>query len=212
MTLPLDDLNAPELSLLGTLLGQETATKLAKQPGGWRTLSIHEVEALALNGQGKAILALQQLIRQGYPELPRHRFTRSDHVAAVYERRIGDLDREVMVAVALDGRMNVLAELEIASGGHHGIAVTPSDVFRPLIRSGASAFVLLHNHPSGDPSPSQEDVAMTQALLTVSQIVGVELVDHIVVAARGGGWSSLADLGLMGDEREKGSSDQTVSA
>lgn len=209
--LPHDDLNAPELVLLSAVLGREVALRLATHPGGWRTLSVHEIEAMGLNGDAGAVLALQALVRHGYPRLPRQRFTRSEHVATVYAERLGGLDREVMVAVALDGRMNVIAEIEIASGGHHGIAVTPADVFRPLIRSGASAFVLLHNHPSGNPSPSQEDITMTQALLSVSQVVGVELVDHVVVAARGGGWISLADLGLMGDDREERRTHAAVS-
>jgi DNA repair protein RadC len=115
-----------------------------------------------------------------------------------------------MVAVALDGKLNLLAEIEIATGGHHGIAVTPADVFRPLIRSGASAFVLVHNHPSGDPTPSREDIAMTQAVVSVGVVVGIELLDHVIVGARGGGWSSLMDLGLMGDTDETRFAHQTV--
>lgn len=213
MTFPYDELGAPELVQLTTVLGREIALRMSTHPGGWRTLSIRELEALGLSDTNlNSVLALQDLVRRGYPELPRHRFARSEEVARVYEHRLGGFDREVMVAVALDGRMNVTAELELASGGHHGIAIAPPDIFRPLIRCGASAFVMVHNHPSGDPSPSREDISMTGALVSLADIVGVQLVDHVIVAARGGGWTSLADLGLLGGNDEERSLDQAVSS
>lgn len=213
MKFPYDELGAPELVQLTTVLGREVALRLSTHPGGWRTLSIRELEALGLSDTTiHSVIALQDLVRRGYPELPRHRFARSDDVARVYEHRLGGLDREVMVAVALDGRMNVIAEIELASGGHHGIAIAPSDIFRPLIRSGATAYVLVHNHPSSDPSPSREDISMTGALTGLSDIVGVQLVDHVIVAARGGGWTSLSDLGLLGGSDEERPSHSAVSA
>ncbi len=204
MTFPHDELGAPELVQLTTVLSREVALRLSTHPGGWRTLSIRELEALGLSDESiHSVLALQDLVRRGYPDLPRHRFGRSEDVARVYAHRLGGFDREIMVAVALDGRMNVIAEIELASGGHHGIAIAPPDIFRPLIRCAASAFVLVHNHPSGDPSPSREDITMTQALVGLADIVGVQLVDHVIVAARGGGWTSLADLGLLGGDNEE---------
>ena len=212
MTFPYDELGAPELVQLTSLLGREVALRLSTHPGGWRTLSIRELEALGLADTVDVVLALQDLVRRGYPQLPRHRFGRSEDVARVYEHRLGGFDREVMVAVALDGRMNVIAELELASGGHHGIAIAPPDIFRPLIRCAAGAFVLVHNHPSGDPSPSREDISMTQALVGLADIVGVQLVDHVIVGARGGGWVSLADLGLLENKDEEGPSDRAVSS
>jgi DNA repair protein RadC len=210
VNVPADEVSAPELPLLAAVLGPDVALRLATHPGGWRTLSAQEIVALGLEKELGTIVALQELVRHGYPRLAKHRFTRSEQVAAVYSERLGGLDREVMVAVALDGKLNLLAEIEIATGGHHGIAVTPADVFRPLIRSGASAFVLVHNHPSGDPTPSREDIAMTQAVVSVGVVVGIELLDHVIVGARGGGWSSLMDLGLMGDTDETRFAHQTV--
>lgn len=210
MTLLADEMSAPELPLLAAVLGREVALRLVSHSGGWRTLSVQELVALGLENELGSLVALQELVRHGYPKLAKHRFTRSEHVAAVYLERLGGLDREVMVAVALDGRLQFLAEIEIASGGHHGIAVTPADVFRPLIRCGASAFVLVHNHPSGDPSPSREDITMTQAVVSVGEVVGIELLDHVIVGARGGGWSSLMDLGQMGERDETRFADQAV--
>ncbi|MCL4750437.1 MAG: hypothetical protein KJ015_09765 [Myxococcales bacterium] len=213
MTFPYDELGAPELVQLTSVLGREVALRLATHPGGWRTLGIRELGALGLSDEAiRSVIALQDLVRRGYPELPRHRFVRSEDVARVYEHRLGGLDHKVMVAVALDGRMNVMAEIELASGGCHGIAIAPSDIFRPLVRSGATAYVLVHNHPSSDPTPSHEDISMTGALTGLSDIVGVQLVDHVIVAARGGGWTSLADLGLLGGNDEERPSHSAVSS
>ena len=79
----------------------------------------------------------------------------------------------------------------LASGGAHGCALTTRDVFRPLIRVGATGVVIVHNHPSGDPKPSREDIEMTQVILDAGIVLGVPLLDHIIVGARGGGWASL---------------------
>jgi DNA repair protein RadC len=102
-----------------------------------------------------------------------------------------------MLAVGLDGKSHFLAEVEIAAGGSHGLAVRPRDVLRPLLRAGASAFILLHNHPSGDPTPSKEDVAMTRLVAECAASVDVPFVDHVIVGGRGGGVVSLLELGVI---------------
>lgn len=194
MTELVDDLLAPELADLTAIVGPVAAGALARMPGGWRRASHHELAALGLSKRTlESVEAMQQLVRQGFPSLPVCRLLRSEDVGLVYSKRFGGLEREVMIAVALDGRNQVIAELELSSGGLQGTAVTPADVFRPLIRCGASAFILLHNHPSGDPTPSREDIAMTGAVASVADIVGIQLLDHVVVAGRGGGWRSIIE-------------------
>jgi DNA repair protein RadC len=84
----------------------------------------------------------------------------------------------------------------VAQGGLHGCALTPGDVLRPAVRDGGSAFVLVHNHPSGDPVPSREDVAMTRLVAAAGELLGVPLLDHVIVAR--GGESSLLELGALG--------------
>jgi DNA repair protein RadC len=189
-----DDLLAPELSDLTAVVGSVAACALARMPGGWRRASHHELAGLGLSRRTLgAVQAMQRLVRQGFASLPICRLVRSEDVGIVYSKRFGGLEREIMIAVALDGRNQVIAELELSSGGLHGAAVTPADVFRPLIRCGASAFIVVHNHPSGDPTPSREDFVMTRALATVADVIGVQLLDHVVVAGRGGGWRSIHD-------------------
>jgi DNA repair protein RadC len=104
------------------------------------------------------------------------------------------LAHEEVWLLCLDAKNQLLARHRIGIGGLHGCALTPKDVLRPAIRDGASAIVLVHNHPSGDPAPSASDVQMTQVVASAARIVGLQLLDHVVVAA--GGYASLYELGL----------------
>jgi DNA repair protein RadC len=137
----------------------------------------------------------------------------ANDVVRVYSARVGNLRHEVMLAVALDGRNHIIEELTLAQGGAHGCAITARDVFRPLIRVGASGVILVHNHPSGNPTPSREDIEMTRVVIEAGNVLSVPLLDHIVIGARGGGWTSLFDPGIVkGMVNEEGNPLQAVSA
>jgi DNA repair protein RadC len=110
--------------------------------------------------------------------------------------RLSGLDHEEVWLLGLDGRNGLCSARRVAQGGLHGCALTARDVLRPALRDAASAIVLVHNHPSGDAGPSPEDVAMTRALASACEVVGVPLLDHVVVAR--GGAASLLQLGALG--------------
>ena len=120
-------------------------------------------------------------------------------VAAWAVPRLGRLDHEELWALALDGQHRVRAARRVASGGLHGLAVAVRDPLRIALREGASAFVVVHNHPSGDPSPSAEDLVFTEKLATAADVAGTPLVDHVIVA--GERHRSLLDDGLLGAEK-----------
>jgi len=109
--------------------------------------------------------------------------------------RLAHLEHEEVWVLLLDGRHHLRAATRVAQGGLHACALTPADVLRPAIRGAASAIVLVHNHPSGDPAPSSEDVTMTRAVATACEVVAVPLLDHVIVARDGA--SSLLDRGLL---------------
>ncbi len=187
-----------ELEALTLLLGDDDlARALHEAPGGWRDLSVAEITFVVDEPtQRHRLLALQCLSRP-HRTLDPDQVTSPSVVAEIYADRLGDLMTERMVAIALDGRRHVLAEVEVARGGRHGMVLTAADVLRPMIRAGATAFILTHNHPSGSAEPSQADVEMTTVLEAAADIVGVPLLDHVVVAGRGGGWCSMLELGLL---------------
>jgi DNA repair protein RadC len=118
-----------------------------------------------------------------------------DSVVAWARPRLSTLEHEEVWLLTLDGRNGLLGATRIAQGGLHGCALTPRDVLRPAVRHGGSAIVLIHNHPSGDPNPSEEDLRMTRALSVACEVVGIELLDHVIVAR--GGATSLRELGAV---------------
>ena len=114
--------------------------------------------------------------------------------ADVYGRlrpRVDGLAQEVFLVLALDVRNVVTEEIEVARGCLTGVEVHPREVFRPLIRGAAAAAIVAHNHPSGDPTPSPEDLALTDRLRNVGELVGIPLLDHIVIGR--GDYVSLAE-------------------
>jgi DNA repair protein RadC len=118
-----------------------------------------------------------------------------DDVVAWARPRFAGLDHEEVWLLGLDGKNHLKAARRIAQGGQHGCALTMRDVLGPALRDAVSAIVLVHNHPSGDPSPSAEDVGMTRALASACDIIGLPLLDHVIVAR--GGASSLAEAGAL---------------
>jgi DNA repair protein RadC len=109
--------------------------------------------------------------------------------------RLATLDHEELWLLALDGHHGLRAARSVASGGIHGLHVAARDPLRIALREGASAFVLVHNHPSGDPCPSPEDVTFTRSLADAASLVGTPLLDHVVVARRRS--CSMLELGVL---------------
>jgi DNA repair protein RadC len=108
--------------------------------------------------------------------------------------------QEVFWVLALDARNTITSELEIARGTLMGVDVHPREVFRPLIRQAAAAAVVAHNHPSGDPTPSELDLALTRRLRRAGDLLGIPLLDHLVIGADG--FASIAELIAVEDDWE----------
>jgi DNA repair protein RadC len=117
--------------------------------------------------------------------------------------RLGSLDHEELWMLALDGQHRLRAARRVASGGLHGLFVSPRDPLRAALREGASGFVLVHNHPSGDPTPSSEDVAFTAKVSAAGRVLSTPLLDHVVVTRSR--FASMLDLGLIPEAPAAGS-------
>ncbi len=114
-------------------------------------------------------------------------------VAAHMRARLAGSPVEEFWAIGLNVRHQVLFDEKLAKGSLTGVEVHPRDVFRTLIKAGTAAVLFCHNHPSGDPTPSREDVELTGRLREVGELCGIAVLDHVVVAS--GGFASLADRG-----------------
>lgn len=112
-----------------------------------------------------------------------------------FHARLRDAPHEQFHLLLLDGRHRLLREVMASRGTLTASLVHPREVFRPALREGAAALVVVHNHPSGDPAPSAEDREVTRRLVQAGALLGVPLLDHVVVAERG--WVSLREQGEL---------------
>ena len=119
----------------------------------------------------------------------------ADHAAALLRALIGGADREHLAAVFLDCRNQVIGVQIVAVGGLSGAQTTSREVFRAAIAAGAAAVVLGHNHPSGSPEPSREDVAFTRNNVAAGKLLGVDVVDHVIIGE--GSHTSMHERGLL---------------
>jgi len=94
---------------------------------------------------------------------------------------IGDDDREVLMVLTLNTKNEIIAYQRCHTGSLNASIVHPREVFRTAVKNGGASILVGHNHPSGDPSPSREDIAITQRLSEAGKILGIELLDHVVV-------------------------------
>ena len=91
--------------------------------------------------------------------------------------------QETFGAIYLDARHRIISERQIFVGSLKSATVSPRDVFRFALNDHAAAVIVFHNHPSGDPSPSPQDVAITSKLTGLGQQLGVDVLDHLIVTA-----------------------------
>ena len=104
------------------------------------------------------------------------------------------LDREHFCVLALNTRHQVVRVATVSVGGLSSAQVHPREVFKEAIRYGAAAIILVHNHPSGDPTPSHDDKQITEQLSAAGTLIGIPVLDHIVIGD--GQYTSLREFGL----------------
>ena len=110
---------------------------------------------------------------------------------------MGALAQEQLRVLLLDTHNHVLAQRVIYQGNVNSSVVRPDEVLRPAVIESAPSMIISHNHPSGDPTPSPEDVSITRELVQAGKLMGIDLLDHIVIG--GDRWVSLKERKLMGD-------------
>lgn len=167
---------------------EQMAQRLLRVFGGLDALAGAEVrEVAAMKGLGPtraaAVAAAFGLARR----LTEARFrpgapVRDGHaVARIVRDTARSARQEQFFALLLDARHRVLGLRIVSTGGLTGAPVNPREVFAAALRDGAAAVVVAHNHPSGDPTPSEEDRLVTERLRTAGELIGVRVLDHLIV-------------------------------
>ncbi len=188
--------------LLGGGYSRERAHRLLEACGGLAGLARALPEELVrLRGMGvasaTAVCAAFELARRlAAASLPDGVAVRDPADVIRHARSlVGDAPQENFMVMGLDSRQRIKMVRTVAVGSLAQVDVHPREVFRPLVRSGMHSVILVHNHPSGDPSPSDADVHLTRRMAEVGRLMGIPVLDHLVVTADDG--VSLAALGLV---------------
>ncbi len=122
-------------------------------------------------------------------------FTSAAPVFQRYRNRFLKHKKEVFLALLLDAKNRLIRDIQISEGSLTASIVHPREVFSAVVRNSAAAVLFVHNHPSGDPTPSTEDIAITRRLQQAGTLLGVRVLDHIIIGHDR--YSSLADMGYM---------------
>lgn len=122
-------------------------------------------------------------------------FTSGSSVYAHFAPRLKSLKQEVFLAVLLDAKNRPLGELRISAGTLTNSLIHPREAFREAVRESAASIIFLHNHPSGDPEPSRDDLAVTGRLKAAGEVMGICVLDHVIIGD--GRYVSLKERGLL---------------
>ena len=170
------------------LTALDCARMLLQQFDSLRSLtgaSTTELLAVPGIGPGKAarIISAMEIAKRtaSLTKVPGSRFKDSHDVFLAYSARLRDEKQEVFLLILLDTKYRFICDKKISLGTLNHSIVHPREVFLAAIRESSAAVILVHNHPSGDPSPSEEDSRLTWRMARAGNLLGIQVLDHIVV-------------------------------
>jgi DNA repair protein RadC len=193
------------VELLAALIGGpnqlEAAEHLLAAFGSLRAMAMATPDELAaIKGIGpQTMVRIRAALELGIRlagETPEERPTihSPSDAAALVLPEMSVLDQEHLRVILLDTRNRVIDIVGVYKGNLNSAQVRVGEVFRPAIRRNAAALIVIHNHPSNDPSPSPDDVAVTRAIVQAGNLLDIQALDHLIVA--GGRFISLKERGL----------------
>lgn len=135
------------------------------------------------------------LVKDGNTTAPKNIISNPAEAHEVAQSYLAGLDREHFAVILLNTKNRVIGINTVSVGTLNSSLVHPREVFKPAIVGNAAMVILAHNHPSGDPTPSREDVEVTRRLVEAGKILGIEVLDHIIIGEEN--YYSLKEKGLM---------------
>jgi DNA repair protein RadC len=188
------DATSSVLEVSGRLLevGDGSLRRLATRPRG----ELLQTPGVGPTKAARLLAAFELGARLAREERPAAvRIREPDDVASLFRNRLRDLQVEEFHLLALDSQSQVLREVLVTRGLLNSSLVHPREVFRAAIAEAAAGIIVVHNHPSGDPTPSAEDRAVTQQLAAAGRLLDLPLYDHVIIA--GDRFVSFACAGLL---------------
>ncbi len=195
-----------DADLLGLLIcetrpaiGRAVLDAHPRPDGLWRVAA---EDLVAFDGVGPAgaarLLACLELARRAsaWPACERPLVSTPEDVVALCSTQLLGLDREHFWALVLSTKNRLLRMVEVSVGSLNASIVHPRELFKEAVRMSAASVVVVHNHPSGDPTPSGADLQLTRRLAKAGEVLGIELLDHIVIGD-GGAHVSMRTMGVL---------------
>lgn len=170
---------------------REELERVSLQQWNQKNLTKREIDAILVAGA-----AVRDHLKSGTDLTTRSRVSSARDIVAWFRNTADFLEVEQFWVVACDAKNRVIQKVFVSQGSINASIVHPREVFAPLIRIRAYSFFMLHNHPSGDPNPSVEDVEITKRLIGVAEIVGIRVLDHVVIGS-GGQYTSFLERGIL---------------
>jgi DNA repair protein RadC len=195
-----------DAALLSVIVGARAAGTIERllDVGGLTTgfASLTAEELVSIYGVGRTgaarVLACMEMSRRTAAVRHEERpcVSTPEDVVHICERRLCGLDREHFCVLALNTKNRLIRMYEVSVGSLNATIVHPRELFKDAVRLSAASVVVVHNHPSGDPTPSGADIQLTRRLVKAGDVLGIEVLDHVVIGD-GGEHASLRDLGHM---------------
>ncbi len=128
-------------------------------------------------------------------------FSSGNDVYVYYRQRLGNLKKEVFRCAMLDAKDRIVRDTRVSEGTLTHSLIHPREAFRDAIKESAASVIFVHNHPSGDPSPSREDILITERLVEVGELIGIKVLDHVIIGYDK--YTSMMEKGYISVKRDR---------
>jgi len=179
----------------------DTAIELLQRFGGLRGLedaSINDLKnfkglGIAKIAQIKASFELgkRALIEKAHEQF----FNSAEIVYNYFFPKLNGLKKEVFITLLVDTKLKLIKEVKVSEGTLNQSLIHPREIFKEAVKESAYAVILIHNHPSGDPTPSEQDIEITKKLKKVSEILEIPILDHVIIGS--GKYFSMKERGII---------------
>lgn len=185
-------LTMSERELLAVVIGGEDQMDIADQcmqscRGNLRKLGqdtlLEEIDGIGKSTANRimATVRLAQRLTRQQPEMERITIHSPEDAADLVQYEMSTLDQEQLRVILLNTRNHVLDVKTIYQGSLNSSQVRVGEIFKPAIKHNAAAIIVVHNHPSSDPSPSPQDIAITKAILQAGKLLDIQFLDHLII-------------------------------
>jgi len=182
----------------------DMARELINQFGSFRNIDSKSFAELKRKGLGIAKIAqIKAAIEIGKrflkeKSLSKIKIKTSKDIVDYFMPYMRDMKKEIFKAVLLDGKNKIIKDVTLSEGTLTKSIVHPREVIKEAIAESASALVLIHNHPSGEPKPSQDDIEITNRIISACELVGIRILDHVIIGDNN--YFSFFNEGLIKEE------------